>query len=51
MKKMRGGGKTDEDSHVFQYDRNTKWKMQASLKIKKEGIKAGKKTHKCQNTG
>jgi len=27
-KKLEGKKKTDNDSHVFMYDTNTKWKMQ-----------------------
>jgi hypothetical protein len=48
---MRGEKKTDDDGHLFQYDMKTKWKMQESLKIKKDGTREGKKTHKHQNKG
>ena len=42
LKNEREAKKTGDDSHLFQYDMNTKWKMQESLKIKErwnEGVK------------
>jgi hypothetical protein len=51
LKNERGKKKTDDECDAFQYDKNTKWKMQESLKIKKDGMREGKKTHKCQNKG
>lgn len=42
LKNEREEKKTDDDSHLFQYDMNTKWKMQKSLKIKERGDVGGK---------
>jgi len=42
LKNEREEKKTYDENHLFQYDMNTKWKMQESLKIKERWNEGGK---------